>query len=101
MPCLRKQRSARNLIAAYYAAWNAYSPQVRNTFKRIKELAIKTRNAEYEGIRKITMEIQLELDAIRLKLAECALGSPEETKRFSATSHKGARRYSQANFPTG
>ena len=53
-------------------------PAILSAFKRIKSLARKVERAEYEWVRKVTKEIEMELDAIRVKLAECALGSPEE-----------------------
>jgi len=53
-------------------------PAILSAFKRIKSLARKVERAEYEWVRGVAKEIEMELDAIRVKLAECALGSPEE-----------------------
>ena len=72
------KRSPANSIVASYAAWNAYGPAILSAFKRIKSQAHKVKCAEYEWVREVTREIQTELDAIRVKLTECALGSPEE-----------------------
>jgi hypothetical protein len=72
------ERSPANSIAASHAAWNAHEPAILTAFKRIKSLTHKVKHAEYEWVRKVTREIQIELDEIRVKLAEGALGSPEE-----------------------
>jgi hypothetical protein len=71
-------QSPANSIAASYAAWNRHSPRILATFRRLRKLAEKVQHTEYEWARKVTKEMQIELDSIRLKLAECELGSPPE-----------------------
>ena len=72
------QRSPANSTPASYAAWNTHEPAILSGFRRIKNLAQKVQHVEYEWVRKVTKEMQTELDAIRVKLSECALGSPEQ-----------------------
>jgi hypothetical protein len=72
------ERSPKTSISLSYATWNAYGSSIRKAFARIKFLALQAKDTEYEWIRKLTKEMRQELENIRLKLTECALGSPEE-----------------------
>jgi hypothetical protein len=72
------ERSPQTSISASYAAWNRHGPSIIKAFKRIGALAGKVRQTEYEWVRNVTKELEVELGEIRAKLTECALGSPPE-----------------------
>jgi hypothetical protein len=38
------------------------------------------RHTEYQWVRKVTREIERELEGVRERLSECALGSPDDTE---------------------
>lgn len=72
------ERSPQTSVSASYAAWNRHGPSIIKAFKRIAAVAGKVRQTEYEWVRKVTKELEVELREIRGKLTECALGSPPD-----------------------
>jgi hypothetical protein len=74
-------RSTKTSISLSTATWNAHGPSILKTFKRIGVLTKKVTHTEYVWVREITNEISRELEEIRIKLDECALGSPEEDQQ--------------------
>jgi hypothetical protein len=73
-----EQRSPKTSIILSYATWNLHGPSIQRAFARVRRLATKASNTEYEWIRRLVSEIETEIGRIKDKLEECSLGSPPE-----------------------